>query len=350
MRTDAKIGIAVGVFVLLVGVIYYVATKDKSAAPDGANPVAENPAPKDTIIPPTTSATPAPTPAGGPAVVAPTPAPSPVVVAPPSDPDARITMIPVASPVPVATPAPTPAPAATPADKDRTYTVAKGDTLYKIAATVYGDGNQLTLIAKANPSVDPNVLREGQTITIPPLPKKAPAPGVPTTQTAKLNAGEKSYTVVAGDGGLWKIAEKMYGNGKYYSLIQKANPQVNSAALKVGQVLVIPPKPSELAATTRPMDKIPGTAVHTVKAGETLLSIAQKYYGDSSLSSLIVKANSLTSNVVKEGQSLAIPPRDSVARSATSRPSVAAARVPVADASRPRTPAGVAHPEMDLSR
>jgi nucleoid-associated protein YgaU len=47
------------------------------------------------------------------------------------------------------------------------YTVKKGDTLYSIAKSRYGNGNQYTKIVSANPGLDPAKLRVGQTITIP---------------------------------------------------------------------------------------------------------------------------------------------------------------------------------------
>ena len=73
----------------------------------------------------------------------------------------------------VAVPAPSPAPSA-PAPTARepdwrppTYTVKRGDTLYKIAAQRYGEGKQWQRIVSANPGLDPAKLRVGQTITLP---------------------------------------------------------------------------------------------------------------------------------------------------------------------------------------
>ncbi len=51
------------------------------------------------------------------------------------------------------------------------------------------------------------------------------------------------YAVRAGDQGLWGIAKIVYGHGKYWSLIAKANPDVDFNALRVGQELIIPPFP-----------------------------------------------------------------------------------------------------------
>ncbi len=47
------------------------------------------------------------------------------------------------------------------------YTVKKGDTLYRIAKDHYGDGKQWQRIASANPGVSPQSLKVGQTLVIP---------------------------------------------------------------------------------------------------------------------------------------------------------------------------------------
>ena len=47
------------------------------------------------------------------------------------------------------------------------YTVKKGDTLYRIAKEHYGDGKQWQRIASANPGVTPQSLKVGQTLVLP---------------------------------------------------------------------------------------------------------------------------------------------------------------------------------------
>lgn len=47
------------------------------------------------------------------------------------------------------------------------YTVKKGDTLWSIAATHYGNGNQWQKIASANPGLTASTLKAGQKIVIP---------------------------------------------------------------------------------------------------------------------------------------------------------------------------------------
>jgi hypothetical protein len=67
-----------------------------------------------------------------------------------------------AAPAPATTPAPTPAGGATPK-----YLVQKGDTLFRIAKTKYGDGNRWQQIASANPGLTPASLKAGSTILVP---------------------------------------------------------------------------------------------------------------------------------------------------------------------------------------
>ena len=47
------------------------------------------------------------------------------------------------------------------------YTVKKGDSLWTIAVAKYGNGNKWKSIAAANPKIDPNHVRAGQTIVLP---------------------------------------------------------------------------------------------------------------------------------------------------------------------------------------
>ncbi len=52
----------------------------------------------------------------------------------------------------------------------RTYTVAKGDSLWKIAKAHYGNGNQWRKIYEANRATigdNPDIIHPGQTLTIP---------------------------------------------------------------------------------------------------------------------------------------------------------------------------------------
>lgn len=62
----------------------------------------------------------------------------------------------------------TPAPEApAEASGERTHTIAKGDSLWKIAEKYYGDGKKYKLIMKANNITDASALKVGQVVKIP---------------------------------------------------------------------------------------------------------------------------------------------------------------------------------------
>ena len=48
------------------------------------------------------------------------------------------------------------------------YIVQKGDTLWKIAVSVYCDGQRYRDIEAANPGLVPNKMRVGQKLVLPP--------------------------------------------------------------------------------------------------------------------------------------------------------------------------------------
>jgi len=84
-----------------------------------------------------------------------------------------------AAPVAYTAPAPMPMQSATPdpalasaaptgsGAANGSYTIQRGDTLWKIAAQHYGNGKKWHEIADANPGLSPQTLRVGQTITLP---------------------------------------------------------------------------------------------------------------------------------------------------------------------------------------
>jgi len=68
---------------------------------------------------------------------------------------------------PIATDTTTPVAKGGVATSGNTHIVKRGETLYSIAKTSYGDGKQWQKIASANPGVSPSTLKVGQTLVIP---------------------------------------------------------------------------------------------------------------------------------------------------------------------------------------
>lgn len=107
----------------------------------------------------------------------PTPTTVPLASQVPASPQRPALLSPVASPSAVATSA---APRSSPAAGSQTYTVQAGDTLAKIAQQFYGDSTQWRPIYDANKDAigdNPDALKLGMQLTIPPAPATTPTPG-----------------------------------------------------------------------------------------------------------------------------------------------------------------------------
>ena len=356
MRTDVKIGVATGLLLVIALVAWQLIFNSNGDKPKDGNspgePIAAAPAERPGsgrlrfgIVPSTPPVAPViPTiretpPAIGPAPVVPSiretpptipPAPivpsireTPPAIGPaPVIPSVReVPVIPVLPPAPGAHEMPvTPGLGATTpgVTVEETYEVQKGDSgFWAIAEKKYGDGKYYYLIAKANPNVSSNSLRPGQKLVIPAKPvgrtePTSPTAGSPTPGGVEISpSGQQIYVVQKGDSGFWGIAQKQYGDGKYYYLIAKANPNVSSNSLQPGDKLVLPDKS---AATTAPaattLTPGPGQEVYTVTKEDTtgLWGIAKKKYGDGKYYYLIAKANpKVDASRLKVGQQLILP-------------------------------------------
>ena len=160
------------------------------------------------------------------------------------------------------------APPVVPETAEKTYVIKAGDSLWTIAKEQYGDGSKHDLIAKANPGINPNNLKVGAKLVIPPLPNAGDSGTVVSHPSD--SAGE-TYTIQPGDS-LTTIAQKHYGSGLKAKLIEKANPGINPHNLKVGSKITLPvdttPTTSEspTTSTSRPAHKKP---VHKKPPAET---------------------------------------------------------------------------------
>ncbi len=148
----------------------------------------------------------------------------------------------VSLPTPPPAPMPPPvveAPIATGSD----YTVAKGDSLAKIAKK---NSVSLKALEAANPGVVPTKLKVGQKLTIPAGGKtSADATAAPAVAGSEVGT---SYTVKSGDT-LTKIAK---AHGVKIKALQAAN-NLTTTKIKVGQKLTIPAKAEAAAPVAAPV-------------------------------------------------------------------------------------------------
>jgi LysM repeat protein len=118
-----------------------------------------------------------------------------------------------------------------------------------------------------------------------------PPPTVPRVREHKVEQGD-TYTSLA----------REYETT--ISAIARANPNVDPARLRIGQNLLIPP-PEPGPATAVQADLLPpGVEVYTVKAGDTLTSIAKAHR---TTVSAIRELNRLTTDRILVNQKLQIP-------------------------------------------
>jgi len=133
------------------------------------------------------------------------------------------------------------------------YRVRAGDTMESIAQAQLGTGSLWTAIARANPLTDPNRIKPGDVLNLPVDPnniqgRPVGAPTTPTSTpappTTKAAPKTVEYTVKEGDT-LGGISFAFYGSARHAESIFRANRDVLGSidALRVGQVLKIPPTP-----------------------------------------------------------------------------------------------------------
>lgn len=121
-----------------------------------------------------------------------------------------------------------------------THKVVQGENLWKIAEHYYGSGYNWVDITKENKLNNPDRLLVDQELVIPDVPVRHPEGG--QIASGKKVADISEYTVEKGDS-LWKIAEKIYGDGYNWVKIYQANQEkigANPGLIFAGTVLAIP--------------------------------------------------------------------------------------------------------------
>ena len=192
------------------------------------------------------------------------------------------------------TPPATQTPAAKPAD-DTAKTPGPGSTLTTTPAPAASGSNQPLLI-NSSPRAKP-------------LATKPASPAASTTQ----------YTIQSGDT-FSSIAMELYKDEKKWTAIAQANPLVDPARLKVGQVIRLPDLEQFHKQREQQLDEIKaavarptaGSKTIIVQPGDTLSHIARRVYGNAGLWDTIFQANRDkldTPDKLKVGMKLTIPPK-----------------------------------------
>ncbi|GMV24226.1 MAG: hypothetical protein AMXMBFR58_02570 [Phycisphaerae bacterium] len=137
----------------------------------------------------------------------------------------------------------TPRPAVIP-PKFEEYKIQPGDDFQKIAARRYGSAAMWTVIARANPFVDPHRLKVGRVILLPVDPTNIQ--GRPEKTQPVIGEGWKVHKVRSGDT-LSGISKQYYGTVALSRRIYEANTDrlKNQDDLKLGLEILIPPPPAE---------------------------------------------------------------------------------------------------------
>jgi peptidoglycan DL-endopeptidase LytF len=179
------------------------------------------------------------------------------------------------------------------------YTVVSGDTLFFIAQRY---GTTVAAIVAINPQItNPDLIYPGQVICVPgtgtPTPPPPPGPTCP--------AGSFAYTVVSGDT-LFFIAQRY---GTTVAAIVAINPQItNPDLIHPGQVICVPG--TATPPTTPPPPPPPtcpvGSFRYTVKSGDTLFFIAQRY-GTTVTAILAINPQITNPDLIFPGQIICVP-------------------------------------------
>jgi len=146
----------------------------------------------------------------------------------------------------------------------------------------------------------------------PPPAEVAPAPAGSPVAAEPASTEEGTYTVESGDT-LGLIAQKTLGTSRKAADLAKFNGISIDTPLKVGRELRIPPRagPGGPAASA-PQSAAPHASAsrktHTVGRGETLFSLAKRFYGDGGKYRAIAEANGLDpDSPLKVGREILLP-------------------------------------------
>jgi LysM repeat protein len=174
-----------------------------------------------------------------------------------------------------------------------TVTVRPGDTLGAIAAR---NGTTVAAIARANGIANPNVIRAGQTLTVP-----VGGGTMTPVATGAPSASGGAYVVRPGDT-LGAIAAR-YGTS--VAALARANGIANPALIHVGRRLTVPSGGGAAMTPVSTGASSSGGGTYAVRAGDTLAGIAARY--GTSADALATLNGIADPNVLSVGRVLRVP-------------------------------------------
>ncbi|HUU95181.1 MAG TPA: LysM peptidoglycan-binding domain-containing protein [Phycisphaerae bacterium] len=160
----------------------------------------------------------------------------------------------------------------------------------KPGEVVTGPGMEEPLAASEIADRPGSLVAASAPATEPPAPDQAQRPPTsPKEDVASRLEGLKrpatgsKYTIQPGDTFI-AIAREHYGEDRYWTAIQAANPDVDPRSLQPGQVIVLPPKEQVVAGEVKRVKekKDADRATYVVAEGDTLIAIARNVLKDES--------------------------------------------------------------------
>ncbi len=151
----------------------------------------------------------------------------------------------------------------------KTYTVQQGDTLFAIARDEYGDGSLGPVLAAANHLTHPDFLQPGQHLLVPYVTRR------------------HRMTTPDGDVARKQITQTYYGTTDLHTqLLWETVNGVDQRPIDLGAWLVLP----ELERAEH----------YPVVVPEYLSALAERWYGDSDLTTMLTLANTIAGNRIDD--------------------------------------------------
>ena len=170
------------------------------------------------------------------------------------------------------------------------YIVKKGDSLSKISLREYGMICYYNALAVYNNIENPDFIKTGMVIDLPPL------------QKLLDYVYDEIYTVKKGDT-LSEISKEKYGTIKYVNALALHNNIENIDVIRVNQTLFIPNREKIVALAQTHKTNI----YHIVKQNETLEFLSKKYYKTADFVNYLKEYNCLEDNYLKPNTRIFIP-------------------------------------------